>query len=349
MASLNKVMLLGNVGKGGVECKYLASGDAVANFSIATNRHWKTKDGEKRSETEWHDIVAYRKLAETCSEYLHQGSLVYVEGRKKTDRWEDKETGAKRSKVKIIISHMQMCDRKSDASRQKEKPYSADDIMGGSGQDLGPGGPEELSRLDIRDRGPMPEELVEAIVAALRAAAAGVDVVVLMEQVPDSSSGVLSAPVKRAAAELARQSGGSIYLADSRCDVLGFAGVDIKINREELRRCCGAAGDDAKLAAALARRLGRRVFVTLGADGILAAGPDGEASRAAGIPVAGSVDIVGAGDCVLAHLAMALAAGASVDEAVELANLAASIVIRKIGTTGTATAGELAEALGGSS
>jgi len=208
-----------------------------------------------------------------------------------------------------------------------------------------PDGPEELSRLDIRDRGPMPEELVEQIVERLRAAVAGADVVVLMEQVPDSASGVLSPPVKRAVAELARQAGEKVFLADSRCDVLGFSGVDIKVNREELRRCCGAAGDDAKLAGQLARQLGRRVFVTLGAEGIVAAGPDAKAHRAAGIPVAGPVDIVGAGDCVLAHLAMALAAGASVGEAVELANLAASIVIRKIGTTGTATAAELAEAL----
>ena len=212
-----------------------------------------------------------------------------------------------------------------------------------------PEGPEELPRLDIRDRGPMPEELVGEIVERLRAAAAGVDVVVLMEQVPDSPSGVLSAPVKAAVGEMARRAGEKVFLGDSRCDVLGFSGVDIKINREELRRCCGTAGDDGELAGQLAGRIGRRVFVTLGAEGILAAGPDGDVHRAAGIPVAGPVDIVGAGDCVLAHLAMALAAGASVGEAMELANLGASIVIRKIGTTGTATGAELAEALRDSS
>ena len=209
-----------------------------------------------------------------------------------------------------------------------------------------PRGPQELSRLDIRDRSPMPEALVEEIIAKLRAAAAEVDVVVLMEQVPDSRSGVLSAPVKQAVAELARQAGEKVFLADSRCDVLGFAGVDIKINRDELHRSSHGRGDDAQLAGQLAGQIGQRVFVTLGPDGILAAEPDGKVHRAAGVRLAGPIDIVGAGDCVLAHLAMALAGGASVGEAVELANLAASIVVRKIGTTGTATAAELAEALG---
>lgn len=208
-----------------------------------------------------------------------------------------------------------------------------------------PGRLEELSRLDIRDRTPMPDDLAAEIIEHLAAAAAEADVVILMEQVTDSPCGVLSRPVKQAAAELAGE--GKVFLADSRCDISGFSNVHIKVNRDELRRRFGDEASDVESSAACwAGELGKLVFVTLGSEGMLSADPSGEVCRTGGIPVEGEIDIVGAGDTVLAHLAMALGAGASAAEAMALANLAASIVIRKLGTTGVATAAELAEALG---
>ena len=208
--------------------------------------------------------------------------------------------------------------------------------------------PEELSRLDIRDRTAMPAELVERIVANLRAAVAEVDVVLFMDQAPDSACGVLSRPVKRAAAELAHSAynADKVFLADSRSDIGSFAAVHIKVNRDELRRhFAGEASAPAELARRWAGELGRCVFVTLGPEGIMAAEPDGRLHRVEGVRADGPIDIVGAGDAVSAHLAMALAAGASVREAITLANLAGSIVVRKTGTTGTASLAELAEAL----
>ncbi len=206
--------------------------------------------------------------------------------------------------------------------------------------------PEELSRLDIRDRTPMPGELVGEIIDKLTAAACDADVVILMEQVTDSACGVLSAPVKRAAAELAAADPDKVFLADSRCDVGGFANVHIKVNRGELHRhFAGEAAGDERLAARWAGQTGKLVFVTRGSEGIFSAGADGKVHHVAGLPADGPIDIVGAGDTVLAHLALALGAGASAEEAMALADLAAGIVIRKIGTTGTADADELRQAL----
>ncbi|MBW2585265.1 MAG: single-stranded DNA-binding protein, partial [Deltaproteobacteria bacterium] len=91
MAGINKVILIGNLG-GDPEVRYTPSGDAVANFNIATSEEWKDKDtGEKKVRTEWHRIVAWRRLGEICGEYLSKGRQVYVEGRIQTNAWEDKE------------------------------------------------------------------------------------------------------------------------------------------------------------------------------------------------------------------------------------------------------------------
>jgi len=224
------------------------------------------------------------------------------------------------------------------SDRRRTFTYTKPLLVGPDGQAT------ELSRLDIKDRTPMPADLAEAVVARLSAAAADADAVILMEQVDDPARGALSAPVKVALADIAaRRGAGAVFLADSRCDVLGCRGVDVKVNRDELHRAVGDGPDD-QAAAALARRIGRRVFVTLGADGMLSADAEGNVLRAAGVRVAGPVDIVGAGDAVLAHLAMALAGAASVAEAMAMANLAGAVVVGKLGTTGTATVAELAAA-----
>jgi len=109
MASLNKVMLIGNLGAD-PEIRYTPSGAAVANFNMATKAQWTTKEGEKQDKTEWHRIVAWRRLGEICGEYLHKGSLVYIEGRLQTRSWEDRD-GNKRYTTEIVAQGMQMLDR----------------------------------------------------------------------------------------------------------------------------------------------------------------------------------------------------------------------------------------------
>lgn len=114
MASVNKTILLGNLGKD-PELKFLPNGDAVCNFSIATTDSWKNKDGTKQEKTEWHNIVLYRKLAEIASEYLRKGSSVYIEGSLQTRKWTNKE-GQERYTTEIIGNSMQMLGSKSSQS-----------------------------------------------------------------------------------------------------------------------------------------------------------------------------------------------------------------------------------------
>src|SRR5512145_2594600 len=99
---VNKVILVGNLGKD-PEVRYTSGGQAVANLRIATSRSWTDKQsGQKKEETEWHDVEVWGKQAEQCGEYLSKGRQVYVEGRLKTDKWQDKQTNQERSKVKVV-------------------------------------------------------------------------------------------------------------------------------------------------------------------------------------------------------------------------------------------------------
>ena len=204
--------------------------------------------------------------------------------------------------------------------------------------------PEELSRIDIRSRTPAPAALEDEIIAHLTSAVAAADAVIAMDQVPEPGSGVLTRRVKAALADLARANPAKIFIADSRTSIGEFAGVHIKVNAAELARHFGVTeqgADVAALAARWSQEIGRHVFVTLSAEGILVAAADGKVTRIPGIPAAPPIDVTGAGDAVLAHIAMALAAGATPAEAAELGNLAGAVVVKKIGTTGTATVEEL--------
>jgi len=99
---VNKVLLIGNLGKD-PEVRYTSGGQAVANLRIATSRSWTDKQsGQRKEETEWHDVEVWGKQAEQCGEFLSKGRQVYVEGRLKTDTWDDKQTGQKRSRVKVV-------------------------------------------------------------------------------------------------------------------------------------------------------------------------------------------------------------------------------------------------------
>ena len=124
MASVNKVILLGSLGRD-PETRYMPNGEVVTNFSMATSENWKDKAGVKQERTEWHNVVAYRKLAEIMGEYLKKGSFVYIEGKLQTRKWE--KDGVTRYTTEIIADSMQMIGGKADAStgsaqRQDSKP-----------------------------------------------------------------------------------------------------------------------------------------------------------------------------------------------------------------------------------
>jgi single-strand DNA-binding protein len=107
MASVNKVILIGNLGRD-PETRYLPNGDAVTNVTLATTESWKDKgSGERQEKTEWHRVTFYRRLAEIAGEYLKKGSPVYVEGRLETRKWTDKE-GKERYTTEIIANEMKM-------------------------------------------------------------------------------------------------------------------------------------------------------------------------------------------------------------------------------------------------
>ena len=106
MASVNKVILIGNLGRD-PETRYMSNGDAVTNISLATTEIWKDKNGEKQEKTEWHRVTFYRKLAEIAGEYLKKGRPVYVEGRLETRKWTDKN-GMERFTTEIIATDMKM-------------------------------------------------------------------------------------------------------------------------------------------------------------------------------------------------------------------------------------------------
>ena len=135
MASVNKVILVGNLGAD-PETRYMPNGDAVANIRLATTESWKDKaSGEKKEITEWHRVVLYRKLGEIAGQYLKKGSAVYIEGRIRTRKWQDKE-GQERYTTEIEANEMQMLGGKpagdSAQSQQKPQQRNAQGAQGGA-------------------------------------------------------------------------------------------------------------------------------------------------------------------------------------------------------------------------
>jgi single-strand DNA-binding protein len=123
MASINKVILIGNLGKD-PETRYLPSGDAVTNITVATTDTWKDKEGAKQEHTEWHRIAFFGKLAEIAGEYLKKGSPVYVEGRIRTRKWQDKE-GQDRYSTEIVADRMQMLGSRGGGSETASREPAA--------------------------------------------------------------------------------------------------------------------------------------------------------------------------------------------------------------------------------
>ena len=112
MPALNRVQLIGRLGKD-PETRFTPNGKKVAHFSVAVSNRWKSKEGEAKEFTEWFNIEAWGRLGEVCQQYLHKGSLVFLEGRLKTDRYEDKD-GETKYFTKVVVLSMQMLDKKPE-------------------------------------------------------------------------------------------------------------------------------------------------------------------------------------------------------------------------------------------
>ena len=150
MASVNKVILVGNLGRD-PEVRYMPNGEAVANFSIATTENWKDKSGVKQEKTEWHNIVMYRRLAEIAGEYLKKGRPVYIEGRLQTRKWE--KDGVTRYSTEIIGDQMQMLGSKDGGG------------SGGASYDGGmdqSGGQDDYNQAPARQNAPQNNQQTQA-------------------------------------------------------------------------------------------------------------------------------------------------------------------------------------------
>lgn len=142
MASVNKVILVGNLGKD-PETRYAPSGDAITNITLATSDQWKDKaTGEKKEATEWHRVVFFGRLAEIAGEYLKKGRSVYVEGRLRTRKWQDKD-GQDRYTTEIVADQMQMLGSREGMGTAGG--MSGMDEGGGGGRSYGGGGGGERS------------------------------------------------------------------------------------------------------------------------------------------------------------------------------------------------------------
>jgi bifunctional ADP-heptose synthase (sugar kinase/adenylyltransferase) len=201
----------------------------------------------------------------------------------------------------------------------------------------------ELQRLDIKNRAPLPETVEQTLIARLREIVPRVHGVVISDQVQERNCGVITDRVRDEIAALARAHRQQVFVADSRERIGLFREVIVKPNWREASQAVGVTEEKPSslaraeaCAAELSRRTRRPVFITLGAEGILVC--TGEARQhVPAVPVTGPIDIVGAGDSVMAGIVAALCAGAEPEEAALVGNLAASITIQQIGTTGTAS------------
>jgi rfaE bifunctional protein kinase chain/domain len=206
--------------------------------------------------------------------------------------------------------------------------------------------PLELNRLDSKNWTPTPALLQGRLIDSAANVAAESDAMILMDQVDLPETGVITSKLLEAVGGIVRELPYLPIVADSRRGLRGYPPVCLKMNSAELQALSGCSDKAAlaelkAVATALARNQGRNVFVTLSERGILGASPEGQIEHVPTLPVRGPIDIVGAGDAVTANLTAALAAGATLREALEIAMAAASIVIHQLGTTGTALVAQI--------
>ena len=138
MASVNKVILLGNLGRD-PETRYTTGGDPVTNLRIATSEQWKDKSGEKQERTEWHTVVLFGRQAEVAGEYLKKGRSVYIEGRLQTRKWQDKD-GQDRYSTEIVADRMQLIGSARDAGGGGDAEFAGAPSGGGGARREGGGG-----------------------------------------------------------------------------------------------------------------------------------------------------------------------------------------------------------------
>src|SRR5439155_22108288 len=212
--------------------------------------------------------------------------------------------------------------------------------------------PEELNRFDSKNWTPTPALVQGQILDAASQLAEDMDAFILLDQVDVPETGVVTRRVLELVDSIGKNRPDLLLLADSRRALRDFPSVTLKMNAAELCALSGApqSGNLEEIntiAATLARKQGHCVFVTLSERGILGASPEGEVEPLPALPVRGPIDIVGAGDAVTANLAAAMAAGAPMLEAMEIAIAAASVVIHQLGTTGTASVSQVRSLLQG--
>ena len=133
---LNKVMLIGNLGRD-PEVRSIPSGQQVATFTLATNRRWTDKAGQRQEQTEWHQIVCFGRSAEIAGQYLTKGKQIFVEGRIQTRSWDDKQTGEKKYRTEIICDNFQMLGQRGGGPDMEAHAHTP----GGPTYDEGLGGP----------------------------------------------------------------------------------------------------------------------------------------------------------------------------------------------------------------
>ncbi|MBI3947609.1 MAG: carbohydrate kinase [Armatimonadetes bacterium] len=207
------------------------------------------------------------------------------------------------------------------------------------------GAEREINRLDIKNRKPLPVQVEQGILRGLREAAPSVDAVVVADQAQERNCGVITDAVRAELSLLSRGHPRLVVIADSRTRIGLFRDVWIKPNRHEAAEALGdgrpdpadAAGS-AAIGKALRQRNGRPVFVTMAEEGIVAVTAEG-AWHVPAVRQSGPIDVVGAGDSVMAGITLSLCAGARPEEAAVVGNLVASITVRQIGVTGTASRG----------
>jgi single-strand DNA-binding protein len=139
---INKVILVGRLGRD-PETRYTSTGQAVCNFTMATDESFKSRSGERQQRTEWHRIVLWGKLAEIAQQYLKKGQLVYIEGRLQTRQWDDKRDGSKKSTTEIVANSMKMLGGRGE---------------GAAAAAVGASGGGAAARIDDFEPGPAPEE-----------------------------------------------------------------------------------------------------------------------------------------------------------------------------------------------
>ncbi len=125
MPTLNRVQLIGNLGRD-PEARFTPTGKKYSAFTLAANHTWKSADGERQEAVDWFQVNAWGKLGETCLQYLKKGRLVFVEGRLRAERWEDKDSGEPRSRTIVVATNVQMLDRRPDGAEgiAEEEPLA---------------------------------------------------------------------------------------------------------------------------------------------------------------------------------------------------------------------------------